>query len=99
MLTDRRTNRSELAVESPIARVTPVIDETTIGQAVLMFQEAIEHDEQAAERREMRSFYFGDGEPGSSSRAFVAAIDALIADRREQLRHYDVEGTNMEAGG
>ncbi len=97
VLTDRRTDRATLNAESPVSQAAPVIDESTIGQTVLLLQEAIEHDKFASARAEMRTFYFGDGEPGSSSQAFLSAIDQLVSDRRHQLRNYDVEGSNMEA--
>lgn len=97
VLTDRRTNRQLLNDESPISRATPVLDESNIGTAASVFTTALEDDEFAEDRSAMRTHYFGEGAPGTSSAAFLAAIDSLITERRVQLQSYDVEGTNMEA--
>lgn len=97
VLTDRRTQRSKLHTESPISRAAPILDASTIGQAKEMLNDLLGQDEFAAPRLEMRDFYFGMGETGSSTRKFFEAIGQLIAERKAQLRSYDVEGSNMEA--
>ncbi len=97
VLTDRRTNRMELNAESPISQAAHVVDASTVRHVHRILEDALTHDEAVTERKKMRSFYFGDGEPGSSSREFLAAIERLVQDRRLKLRSYDVEGSNMEA--
>lgn len=97
VLTDRRSNRAELDSESPISRVARIIDASTVSTVRQILEESLEADPSVAEREQMRTYYFGDGEPGTSSRQFLSAIEDLIADRRVKLRGYDVEGSNMEA--
>lgn len=98
VITDRRTDRAALEAESPIARGAQIIDESTIDEAFQIFSDAIEKDEHLESRREYREYYFGSGPVGSSTEAFLSAIDSLIADREEKLAAMPVRtGSNMEA--
>ena len=47
---------------------------------------------------QMRNFYFGDRERGSSTTAFIEAVGKLIDDRAVQLRYYEFHGQGVDSG-
>ena len=84
VLTDRRDDLAALNIEAPVSKACPVISEST--QETLLGNVADLLTATSTERRrEMRSFYFGNGNKGESTRAFLSAVDSLIVDRRGQL--------------
>lgn len=96
VLTDRRGDREELVRSAPVARGCPVVDLATASVAELL-ETALTLDEHAGVRAELRTHYFGDHPPGSSTERFEAAVHELITERRRRLvGHETVVGT-MEA--
>jgi len=88
-LADPRDDREALQHASPLAAHTHVLDAASLPGAVTQLKHAVLSDPDAARRAEARAFYFGDLQPGDSSRRFAEAVDAalelrdrLLAERR-----------------
>lgn len=97
VLTDRRNDTESLNAEAPISRATPLIDESTIGHVDSLLKEMLTRDSSTEVRHELRRYYFGDGEPGSSTVLFTEAVSRLIADRTAALQGYHTESVNAES--
>lgn len=97
VLTDRRTDRAALIAESPIAVAAPIIDAHTVADARSLIAEALSDDGFADQRGRQRTHYFGEGPPGSSTRAFLDAVDQLIDERTHLLSTMPQRGSAMEA--
>lgn len=97
VLTDRRTDRDTLVSESPIAAAAPVLDEESILDARNIICAALADDSFREQRACMRSYYFGGGPVGSSTKSFLDAIDQLIQDRSTALSQMIRRGSSMEA--
>lgn len=96
VLTDRRTDRDELLLEAPIAAASHVIDVNSIGAARAEIGALLADDRFAAERAQLRRFYFDDTAPGASTRKFHEALLTAIAEHREgvaQMRRLAARGT------
>ena len=96
-LTDRRNDTPRLNAEAPVSRATPIIDETTIGDVEPMLNEMLLTDPAADARYELRRYYFGEGEKGTSTALFTDAISRLISDRTVALESFHSESTNAES--
>ena len=96
-LTDRRTDTVKLNAEAPISRATPIIDEATVERVESMLLEMLSDHTAAAARQELRRHYFGEGEKGTSTALFNAAVSDLIADRTVELKKFHSESTNAES--
>ncbi len=97
VLTDRRDDPEQLHDDAPISRATPVIDGRTVRDAQDILAQAMNHDETAAARRDLRTFYFGEGARGTSTRLFTAAVSELIAQRSADLAGFRDAGSNAES--
>ncbi|GAA3829015.1 MULTISPECIES: CDP-glycerol glycerophosphotransferase family protein [Brevibacterium] len=97
VLTDRRDDPEQLHDDAPISRATPVIDGRTVQDAQDILEQAMNHDETAAARRDLRTFYFGEGARGTSTRLFTAAVSELIAQRSADLAGFRDAGSNAES--
>ncbi|NNV08631.1 CDP-glycerol--glycerophosphate glycerophosphotransferase, partial [Geobacillus sp. MMMUD3] len=97
VLTDRRDDPEQLHDDAPISRATPVIDGRTVQDAQDILAQAMNHDETAAARRDLRTFYFGEGARGTSTRLFTAAVSELIAQRSADLAGFRDAGSNAES--
>lgn len=97
VLTDRRNDESILNEEAPVSRATPVIDSTTVKHAFDMFERALSRDDRADARQLLRTFYFGEGSRGTSTKLFTAAISDLIAHRESDLVGFHDTSTNAES--
>jgi hypothetical protein len=86
VLTDRRTDRTALLREAPIAAASHVIDAGSIGTARGDIAALLLDDRFAVERARLRAFYFDDAAPGESTRKFHEALLAAIAEHQEGLR-------------
>lgn len=96
-LTDRRDDRSRLNAEAPISRATPIIDGSTIDNVGAMFAAMLSDDKEAPARCELRRFYFGEGEKGTSTALFTQTVSRLIADRAKELDKFHLESINAES--
>jgi len=96
-LTDRRNDISTLNAEAPISRATPVINASTIKSLEAMLTEMLTKDTAAEARRELRRYYFGEGEKGTSTAQFTEAVSKLIADRTVELESFHSESINAES--
>lgn len=97
VLTDRRSDPEQLAENAPVSRSCAVVDETTLPDLASLLRSAIDEDSHAAERQQMRAFYFGDAAPGSSTARFRAAVAELVGDRRQKLTRHVKHASSMEA--
>jgi len=100
LITDRRTDPQRARIDSPITAAVPHIDAQSISGLIDLLSDTLAVDGHESARRDMRSHYFGDGRVGDSSRAFLNAIDELIADRLGALAGYEerLAGGGVEAG-
>jgi CDP-glycerol glycerophosphotransferase (TagB/SpsB family) len=85
VLTDRRTNRSGLLREAPIAAAAHIIDADSISSARADIAELLTEDRFADERARLRAFYFDDAAPGESTRKFHEALLAAIDEHQAGL--------------
>lgn len=112
-VTDRRDDRALLAVDAPFSVAADVIDSSTLDGFGETVAARFDHDTLAAERVRLRGLYFGDLAPGESTRRFMEAIDAVVAERDALLaarpQHHvgpaeamggsDDEGSQVPAAG
>ncbi|MBV1780797.1 CDP-glycerol glycerophosphotransferase family protein [Paeniglutamicibacter sp. ABSL32-1] len=97
ILTDRRDDPEKLHREVPVSRACPVISETTRDEILPELKPLF--DSSGTEHRlQMRKFYFGDRERGSSTNAFIEAVGKLIDDRAVLLRYYEFHGQGADSG-
>ncbi|RAX48478.1 CDP-glycerol--glycerophosphate glycerophosphotransferase [Arthrobacter sp. AQ5-05] len=97
ILTDRRNDLEKLNREVPVSRACPVINDST--QAPLLASMATHLNAAPSEERlQMRAFYFGDRQRGSSTTDFIAAIDTLIKGREQQLQSYEQRASAVDSG-
>jgi CDP-glycerol:poly(glycerophosphate) glycerophosphotransferase len=80
-LTDRRDDRTELALDAPISAAADIIDSSTIATFGSVVSARLADDVLAGARREMRRFYFGDLAPGESTQRFLDAVSDVVRER------------------
>lgn len=97
LLTDREDDLARLHREVPVSRTCPVISASSIESILEAFDQTL-RETSSEDRREMRRYYFGDQEPGSSTPAFIAAITALINERTRQLADYENRRSSVTSG-
>jgi hypothetical protein len=83
---DPRGDRRALERASPLAAWTGVLDAASAPGAAGLLREGVLHDPAADLRAQARTCYFGELQPGESSRRFREAIAAALARRDELLR-------------
>ncbi|CBT75543.1 MAG TPA: CDP-glycerol--glycerophosphate glycerophosphotransferase [Glutamicibacter sp.] len=88
ILTDRRQNEDQLAIDAPISRSCPIINLVTKESLGSLLPVWIEDDEMARMRLESREFYFGNLKRGESTRKFFEQISSLIAERQDKISGY-----------
>jgi len=84
-LTDRRDDRALLEDDSPLTTGADIVDSSTIGSFGQTLDSRLTDDTRRADRQKTRERYFGDIQPGDSSKRFADAIDRLVAERDELL--------------
>jgi CDP-glycerol glycerophosphotransferase (TagB/SpsB family) len=95
VLTDRRTDRSGLLREAPIAAASHIIDADSIATARADIAALLADDRFASGRAQLRAFYFDDAAPGESTRKFHEALLAAIAEHQavlERMRSLAAQG-------
>lgn len=97
IITDRRDDLEKLNREVPVSRACPVISETTREEFLSHLAPLLEISG-AAPRLQMREYYFGDKERGSSTESFIAAVGTLINERAATLRDYVFHGQAVDSG-
>ena len=95
-IADPRNYRSALEHSSPLAARTYVLDAAGLPQATTLLHDSVVRDPLRDERAGARRYYFGDLQPGESTRRFFEAVDGAV-ERREVLlnerrrEHHDFE--------
>lgn len=97
ILTDRRDDLEKLNREVPVSRACPVLSESTREQLLTGLSLLLDSSG-TGERLQMRKFYFGDRERGSSTNAFIEAVGKLIDERAVLLRYYEFHGQGADSG-
>src|SRR5699024_6452386 len=97
ILTDRRTDTAKLNDEAPISRAAPIIDRSSVDGVDSMLSDMLTSDTTADARIELRKYYFGDGEKGTSTALFTEAVSKLIADRSAAMEKFHFESSNAES--
>jgi CDP-glycerol glycerophosphotransferase (TagB/SpsB family) len=85
VITDRRTDRSGLLAESPVASVCHVVDANSIDQLSDDLRAVVTSNGDAS-HRSMRDHYFDGLEPGESTQRFWAELDSAIREHDQALQ-------------
>lgn len=80
-LTDRRDDRALLENDSPLTAGADIVDSSTIGAFGDTLAARLADDTRIEDRRKTRAHYFGDLQPGDSSKRFRGAVADLLAER------------------
>ena len=86
LLTDRRSDRDQLLADSPMATACDVIDAESIGNISEILNSALDSDSHRSERSAMRTYYFGDGNHGSSTQRFWSELERAITEHDVALQ-------------
>src|SRR5699024_4414052 len=92
-----RTDTARLNGEAPISRATPIIDRSTVDGIDSMLSDMLTSDTTADARIDLRKYYFGDGERGTSTMLFTEAVPKLIAERSSAMEKFHFESSNAES--
>lgn len=87
VLTDRRSNREGLVLESPLAQSTYVVDSTTIDSFTEDLTVLVSDDEFATARERMRGHYFDNLAPGESTDRFWREVRRAMDEHDAALRN------------
>ena len=97
LLTDRRTDTPQLHRDAPISRCTPVIDAKSVDEVDTTIRSQLDQDQHVEARSRMRTFYFGEGEIGTSTTAFLTTVSELLEERGRKLEAFTRQSSSMEA--
>ena len=86
VLTDRRSDRTMLLTESPVAGAAHIVDDSTIDSLAADLAAIIAQDDLSADRSRVRDLYFDGIEPGESTARFWAELNRAIVEHDEALR-------------
>ena len=84
-LTDRRDDRTLLEKDSPLAAGADIIDSSSMPGFGSTLASRLTDDTRLEDRIATRERYFGDLQPGDSTKRFQQAVAALVAERDELL--------------
>lgn len=87
LLCDRRSDPERLTRDTPLAAAVTTIDSSTIAHAPEILASLLTADTTAEGRGRMRTFYFGDVNPGDSTRRFWEQIDIAIGEHDAAVRN------------
>lgn len=87
VLTDRRSNREALILESPLAQSTYVVDSTTIDSFSEDLTALVSDDALAMDRERMRGHYFDNLAPGESTDRFWREVRRAMDEHDAALRN------------
>jgi CDP-glycerol glycerophosphotransferase (TagB/SpsB family) len=96
---DRYDDRARLLADAPISRAADVVDSSTIGTLTHLLAQRLAEDVHRPEREALRRHYFGDLAPGESTRRFLDAVSATVADRDRALASRAVDEPPAVPGG
>jgi CDP-Glycerol:Poly(glycerophosphate) glycerophosphotransferase len=97
---DPYEDRERLVSASPLAASVGVVDAIVMDDVAGTLHASLADDPHRASREEARRFYFGELEPGESTRRFLEAVDELVS-RRDALlaaKRADADGVEVGAG-
>lgn len=97
ILTDRRNDTQKLHRDAPVSRATPIINESTATELTPLIVKAVQDDESAQTRNELRTYYFGEGGRGTSTQQFFDEVSALINQRTLDLANFHDAGSSAES--
>ncbi|HWJ83986.1 MAG TPA: hypothetical protein VNR62_01070, partial [Cellulomonas sp.] len=80
-------------VRSALAGAVTRLPAGAVDGVAEVLRREVERDENAGARRAMAEYYLGDITPGSSSRRFLAACEAILAGRSPQVASAVPEGS------
>lgn len=80
-LTDRRDNRALLENDSPLTTGADIVDSSSVANFGTTLASRLVDDTRRLDRVKTREHYFGDLQPGDSSKRFGEAVARLIAER------------------
>ena len=86
IISDRRSDRTQLLQDAPVASGCHVIDATSIDAFQADLAAIIETDRHGQRRRELRDFYFDSLAPGESTKRFWAALSGEMQAHDEALK-------------
>jgi CDP-Glycerol:Poly(glycerophosphate) glycerophosphotransferase len=78
IVTDRRSDRAQLLVDSPMVSATEVIDAHSVKDIGIMITAALQEDTHFDQRDAMRRHYFGDLTRGASTEKFWRELRTAI---------------------
>ncbi len=81
---DPRNDRLALLEASPLTAQTYVLDAAGLPDVLTAIRRSLDDDPLRGQREDARRFYFGDLQPGESTRRFLAAVEMVI-ERRDHL--------------
>jgi hypothetical protein len=84
-LTDRRNDRALLENDSPLTAGADVVDSSTVASFGATLASRLADDTRHEDRIKTRAHYFGDLQPGESSKRFRDAVGELVSLRDELL--------------
>jgi len=84
-LTDRRDDRALLENDSPLTAGADIVDSSSVASFGTTLASRLVEDTRRLDRVKTREQYFGDLQPGDSSKRFGEAVARLIAERDELL--------------
>ncbi len=84
-LSDRRNNRVELELESPVAKAAYIIDTSTINELSRTITKVLASDELFDRRQEVCRYYFGGIAAGESTASFYRELERTIAEHDEAI--------------
>lgn len=80
-LTDRRDDRALLENDSPLTTGADIVDSSSVANFGTTLASRLVDDTRRLDRVKTREHYFGDLQPGDSSKRFGEAVARLIAER------------------
>ena len=83
LMCDRRSNTEVFNQVAPVSKAVTVIDKSNILKIDELIKNHLSGNFDRSRYIELRNYYFGEAQPGSSAKRFISMIDDLIK-RRDQ---------------
>ena len=86
LVTDRRSDPTQLHADAPVSAACTVIDQASIAGINELIAACLDTDVHRSDRARMRTYYFADTDKGNSTDAFWSAVTSKIADHDQALQ-------------